>query len=362
MSIAFRTVICFACCMWLHGVFAMELTRDSVRLEERNGTYYVVHQVEQHETMYSLAKRYQSTVDGIASSNELRNGGIDLGQFILIPVVVSEVTPEPSEPVPVTSDRKKHIVEPTETIYRLTKLYQVSAEDIKRWNGLTSDDLDIGMVLWVGPEASEPQVSDEETPKDNPEESEPESIPEETLPDADLPEDSLIVAPEYAVHVVQAGETLSSLSRLYNTSLDSLTYWNRLTHTSLSIGDTILIGVLKPEEALPPKTYLTTYGSKWWRVPQDSDTLIHEEGVTGVIENIIETQKLLALHRHLPVGTDLQVINLMNKRQVAVKIVGKLPDTGLNRNLMIRLTDVAYKQLGIIDQRSRVEIIYPEIE
>lgn len=347
MSTVFKLVFLLLCVLTAQHLNAAGISRDSVRLEERNGQHFVVHQVEEGETLYSLSRRYQSTIEGIKSSNELRNGGIDLGQFILIPISL------PSEPEEVSvSDetpsseitRKSHVVQAKETLYAISRKYDVTFEDIKSWNDLENNDLKIGMSLWVEPKQVEipvPEPTDED-----------EIVPPEVKDEE-----------ERIIHVVEAGETLLSISRKYDTSLDSLTHWNNLENTSLQIGDSILIGRRETEEIFPPEpqTYLTNYGSKWWKEELEVDTLIHEEGVAGVIENIIETQKLLALHRNLPVGTELEVINLMNQRQVTVKIVGKLPDTGVNRNLMIRLTDVAYRQLGILDRRSRVEIVYPEL-
>ncbi|MEO1257112.1 MAG: peptidoglycan-binding protein, partial [Bacteroidota bacterium] len=84
---------------------------------------------------------------------------------------------------------------------------------------------------------------------------------------------------------------------------------------------------------------------------------VFEEGVASVIESM-KTSRFLALHRTLPIGTNLKVRNLMNNQVVHVKVVGKLPSTGLNKNLLLRLSQPAYDQLGILDSKSRVEVSY----
>ncbi len=71
-----------------------------------------------------------------------------------------------------------------------------------------------------------------------------------------------------------------------------------------------------------------------------------------------QTNKYLALHRTLPIGTQLEVRNLMNNFKVYVKVVGKLPDTGVNENIVVRLSGSAYETLGVVDPRIRVEISY----
>ena len=72
----------------------------------------------------------------------------------------------------------------------------------------------------------------------------------------------------------------------------------------------------------------------------------------------MNTSKYLALHRHLPIGTNIEVKNLMNGQLVHVKVVGKLPNTGLNKKLIVRLSKAAYDQLGILDSKARVEVSY----
>jgi hypothetical protein len=48
----------------------------------------------------------------------------------------------------------------------------------------------------------------------------------------------------------------------------------------------------------------------------------------------------------------------MNDQVVFVRIVGKLPDTGINEKVIIRLSQGAVKQLLTIDPKFRVEISY----
>ena len=78
------------------------------------------------------------------------------------------------------------------------------------------------------------------------------------------------------------------------------------------------------------------------------------------IENMDDTDKYLALHKDLPIGSLIEVRNLMNNKKVYVRVVGQLPQTGLNENVIVRLTSRSFKQLGILDARARVEIVYYE--
>jgi hypothetical protein len=83
-----------------------------------------------------------------------------------------------------------------------------------------------------------------------------------------------------------------------------------------------------------------------------------EAGLAESISDSGDTEGYYALHRSAPVGTILQVRNEMNNLSVFVKVVGKLPDTGANDKLVVKITQKAYERLAAVDRRFRVEVTY----
>lgn len=84
-----------------------------------------------------------------------------------------------------------------------------------------------------------------------------------------------------------------------------------------------------------------------------------ESGMAEMIDaKSNDTNKYLALHKSAPVGTIMQVKNAMNGEVVYVRVIGKLPDTGANDKVVVRLSKKAYQKLGAVDQRFRVELSY----
>jgi rare lipoprotein A (peptidoglycan hydrolase) len=83
-----------------------------------------------------------------------------------------------------------------------------------------------------------------------------------------------------------------------------------------------------------------------------------EAGLAESINDSGNTEGYYALHRSAPVGTILQVRNEMNNLSVFVKVVGKLPDTGANDKLVVKITQKAYERLAAVDKRFRVEVTY----
>ncbi|AMR26731.1 hypothetical protein A0257_06150 [Hymenobacter psoromatis] len=70
------------------------------------------------------------------------------------------------------------------------------------------------------------------------------------------------------------------------------------------------------------------------------------------------TDKYLALHKTAPIGTIMQVKNQMNGQSVYVRVIGVLPDTGENDNILVRLSPRAVQKLGTTDSKFRVETSY----
>jgi rare lipoprotein A (peptidoglycan hydrolase) len=83
-----------------------------------------------------------------------------------------------------------------------------------------------------------------------------------------------------------------------------------------------------------------------------------ESGLAEVIAGNSNSDMFLALHRTAPVGTIMQIRNQMNDLSVFVKVVGKLPDTGANDKVVVKISQKAFERLAAVDKRFRVELSY----
>lgn len=106
----------------------------------------IVHRVAAKETMFSIARYYNVSVDDIKAWNNLKDGNLSIGQEILI----KQKTAEPAQAAkpPVTS-AKTHTVGPKETLYSIAKMYGMTVTQLKEWNNIPGDELKIGQVLSV---------------------------------------------------------------------------------------------------------------------------------------------------------------------------------------------------------------------
>ena len=349
---------------------------DSIGIETINGKTFVIHKVENKETLFAISRRYRTTVDAILQHNASAGSGLEVGQILRVPY--TRPVNKPSR------DGIVHKVAPKETLYSISRTYGVSMEDIRAWNGLADNALAIGQELVIRKSASSlptrPQPVQHETPQP---------------------------ISRKGVHTVQQGQTLFSIARQYEVSVDELKTWNNLQSNELSIGQTLFVtaperdAVTRSEErnavvrSEEPKQSTPTPQAQTRREPvttaetpapvrsapsskttapsspsgQSAESIriseslkngdeIVEGGLAELIEGTEGNRKYLALHRTAPMGTILKVRNEMNNREVFVRVMGKLPDTAMTDKLIIKISKSAYDRLGAIDPRFRVEVTY----
>lgn len=115
-------------------------------LEEKKAELSFFHTVQAGETLYSIAKKYNIRVDALQFLNALKNNTIEVGQKLIVnPNLPTADTKEP-QPVP-----GYHIVRHGETLFSIAKMYNISVSDLKALNTLTSNDIKIDQQLTVVP-------------------------------------------------------------------------------------------------------------------------------------------------------------------------------------------------------------------
>lgn len=171
------------------------------------------HIVRGGETLYAIAKRYHVEVDQILKWNNLKSGaGLSIGQELTL-FGEKESQPDVS-PTKEKKDTQIHVVKAGETLYGISRKYQVSSLDIQQWNNLSGNGLSIGQELVIGDdEKSEIRSESTDQPKDD----------------------------STRIHVVEAGETLYGIARKYNMKLDELKKLNNKTSNDLTLGEELKV-------------------------------------------------------------------------------------------------------------------------
>jgi LysM repeat protein len=118
---------------------------------------YIKHTLKQGETLSMLAKQYHTTVGDIMRVNGMHaDSKLVYGSKINIPSTKAQVKETKKEPVtvaqiePASANAIVHTVAKGETLFSISKQYNTTVEQIKRWNNLGDNSAKIGTALIVG--------------------------------------------------------------------------------------------------------------------------------------------------------------------------------------------------------------------
>ena len=159
-----------------------------------NDTYVV----KQGDTLWGISNQYGVNVSDLASLNNVSADTLKVGMILKIPTK-SGTNPD---------NMFMYTVKKGDSLWNIARVYGTSVEEIKRINYLTNNNLYIGQVL---------------------------RIPEMYT----KPEDMNI--PNYINYTVKKGDTLYSIAREYKVSVDTIIEDNGLKNNILTIGSNLKI-------------------------------------------------------------------------------------------------------------------------
>ncbi len=166
------------------------------KAEDTNISYIV----KKGDSLWSIANQNGTTVDALKQYNNLTSDSLSIGQVIQIPSATTIVTPSEDD---IINEENLYVVQSGDTLWSISRRFGVSVQDIKTANNLTSDILTIGANL--------------------------------IIPTGTVSNNNIIV------YTVQMGDSLWALAREYDTTVDDIKQLNNLTSDVLSIGQEIQI-------------------------------------------------------------------------------------------------------------------------
>lgn len=181
-----------------------------------------VYIVQKGDTLYSVAMANNTTVDELKKANNLTSNILSTGQLLKIP---SALLPEST-----------YIVKKGDSLYSIANKYNTTVDELKRINNLTSNILSIGQVL---------------------------KLPSDKVSDVEKEENTIS-------YTVQKGDSLYSIARKYSTTIDKIKDLNNLTTNLLSIGQVLLI----PTDTNLETTYTVQKGDSLYSIAKKYDTTV----------------------------------------------------------------------------------------
>lgn len=201
--------------------------------------------VKSGDTLYSIASKYNTTVQEIINLNYLKNTNLSVGQILRIPEFYFDMD---NMNLP---NYINYTVKVGDTLYSIARDNNVSVDTLKKDNALTSDVLTVGQIIRIRlPEGQTIEV-------------------EECFgPDYVIPNN----LNNYVIYKVKKGDNLYNIAKAYNTSVNEIIKLNNLKNTSLSIGQELKIP--KNNSSISNTTFIVKKGDSLYSIARKYNTTV----------------------------------------------------------------------------------------
>ena len=188
------------------------------------------HTVHSGETIMALARTYHTTAKQIEEANHLDGPELEQDAKIIIPVAPGK---HPSDSATYARHITRYKVHKGDTVESVAENFGVSAQQLRRWNGIRGNSLAgrrvLALHLPISPSIHDAEVASSRTKKKS---TTPKTETASTKPPATKSAEIEHLRPtkaETAVvhHKVRSGETLYSIANLYKTTVTALKRDNR---------------------------------------------------------------------------------------------------------------------------------------
>ena len=201
--------------------------------------------VQKGDTLYSIANKLGTTVSELKKENNLTSNTLQIGEILRIPT--KEIYEE---------EENIYIVKKGDSLYSIANKYNTTVKELKRINNLTSNILSIGQVL---------------------------KLPSDKANNVEKEENTIS-------YTVKKGDSLYSIARKYDTTIDRIKDLNNLTTNLLSIGQVLLI----PTDTNLETTYTVKKGDSLYSIAKKYNTTVDRlKQLNNLTSNLLSIGQIL---------------------------------------------------------------------
>jgi len=191
--------------------------------EEVEGVYIV----KSGDSLYSIANRYNTTVNELKNLNNLTSNTLRIGQKLIVPTSESEEIEQDGV----------YTVKSGDSLYSIARQNNTTIKELIDLNNLTTTNLSIGQKLKL-PSATEEEIETNE-------------------------------------YIVKSGDTLYKIANQYDLSVADLINVNNLTTNTLTIGQKLIIPMSNQEEVdTSYQNYTVTKGDNLYAIAREYNTTV----------------------------------------------------------------------------------------
>ena len=183
--------------------------------------YYTV---QKGDSLWSIANKFNTTATNLKNLNNLSSNLLQIGQKLKISATSLNPTNE------------YYTVKKGDTLYSIALKNNLTVQELKDLNNLTSNNLSIGQSLLI-----------KKNPKEN---------------------------TNITTYTVKSGDTLYTLANKYNTTVNAIATLNNLSSNNLSIGQTLKIPISTQTSTEP--TYIVKSGDTLYSIARKYNTTVSE--------------------------------------------------------------------------------------
>lgn len=209
--------------------------------------------VKNGDSLWSIAQKYNTTVNTLKSLNGLTSNDLQIGQTLKLPGDIGET--------PVESNT--YTVKAGDSLWSIANRYGITVNELKALNNLTSDNLTIGQALRV------PSSETGTTPGGTPN-------PSNT-------------------YTVKSGDSLWKIANQYNVTVNAIKTLNGLTSDSLTVGQQLLIPTTTGTTNTN-KTYTVQSGDSLWSIANKYGTNVNTlKSLNNLTSNMLQIGQTIRL-------------------------------------------------------------------
>lgn len=203
---------------------------------------YIVYTVSKGDTLYGIANKYNTTVNDLIEYNNLSSTNLSIGQKLLIPSTNNE-----------ENNYDTYIVKSGDTLYKIANQYNTTVDNLMNINNLSTNLLSIGQKLLI-------------------------------------PKGQQNTSENYFEYVVVAGDTLYGIANKYNTTVNQIKNINNLNNNTLSIGQ--ILKIPKNNEV----TYIVKSGDNLYSIANAYNTTVDEiKRKNNLTSNLLSIGQVLVI-------------------------------------------------------------------
>jgi LysM repeat protein len=269
-----------------------------------NARAQTVHVVQEKESLYSIARLYSIAPKDLAAHNNLAvTAGLQIGQQLKIPESINQSVSTPvvsnaqSQAALPDSQAIIHQVLKKENLFQIGRMYNVSINDMMRWNKLPSMQINEGSSLIVG---------------------------YKLIPTPDTP--TIVSSNQPAANIPASAKTNAPPTKPDSTARNFNGGFFRDQFSSVRL--------------MPPSE-------------QKTGTAASFKSSSGWTDG-----KYYCLHNGAPVGTIIKLTAVDSQRTVYLKVLDVIPNIKQNAGVLIRITDAAADELGLKSAQFEATIDY----